>query len=193
MIESAMLLFLVVDPFGNLPFVLAVAGRQAPDRYRRTILREGALAWGVLTGFAAIGDRILALLRIEPPSLQVAGGVVLFLISLRMVFSPPGRILDEAYDGDPWLFPIAIPSLAGPSAMTTVVLLHSQQGLPFIGLIASLTVVFLVTTTIFLLGHRISRRLGPRGLNAIEKLMGLLLNLLSVNMILVGIRDFLAA
>lgn len=193
MIESALLLFLVIDPFGNLPFVLAVLSGTPPARYRRIILRETLFAFLVLSMFSLAGETLLGYLNIEPASLLVAGGVILFLISLKMIFRSAAEIFDDRYGQDPWLVPIAIPSLAGPSAMTTVMVLRSQQQVGVEHLVVALGLVFLVTGAIFLLARRISRVLGRRGLQAAEKLMGLLLNLVSVNMILLGLRAFLLA
>ncbi len=193
MIESASLLFLVIDPFGNLPFVLSVL-REAPvARYRRIILRETALAFLLLGLFALAGERLLGYLHIEQASIAVAGGVILFLISLKMIFRSAAEIFDDSYCDDPFLVPIAVPSLAGPSAITAVMILRTQEQTAFVTLMLSLCLVMVVTAAVFLLGRRISEYLGQRGLRATEKLMGLLLNLVAVNMMLVGVRDFLAA
>lgn len=192
MIESALLLFLVVDPFGNLPFVLAVIGEVSSSRYRRIVIREVLLALLVLVVFALVGEQVLGYLDIEQASLAVAGGVILFLISLKMIFRTAADIFDDSYSDDPFLVPIAVPSLAGPSAITAVMLLGTQQHVGFATLLFALAIVFAVACAIFLLGRRISRYLGQRGVHAMEKLMGLLLNLVAVNMILVGVKEFLA-
>lgn len=184
MLENTLLLFLVIDPFGNLPFVLAVTGESAAAQYRRIILRETLLAWLILAVFVLAGEQILGYLEIEPASLMVAGGVILFLISLKMIFQSAAEIFDSNYRDNPLLFPIAIPSLAGPSAITTVMILRSQQQVGTEQLLLALLLVLLVTCIIFLLGRR--------GIRAAEKLMGLLLNLVAVNMLLLGVRDFLA-
>lgn len=117
--------------------------------------------------------------------------MILFLISLKMIFQSAAEIFDNDYRYDPVLFPIAIPSLAGPSAITTVMILRSQQQVGTEQLLLALLFVFLMTCAIFLLGRRISDLLGRRGIRAAEKLMGLLLNLVTVNMLLLGVRDFL--
>jgi multiple antibiotic resistance protein len=192
MIESAILLMLVVDPFGNLAFVLAVTGELSRARYRLVILRETSLAILILATFALAGEYILGYLNVERASLTVAGGVILFLISLKMIFHSAANIFEDNYREDPILVPIAVPSLAGPSAITTVMVLRSQQQTGMGSLLLALCVVLLATAAIFLLGRRISDYLGQRGLRALEKFMGLLLNLVAVNMILVGVREFLA-
>ncbi len=191
MIESALLLFLVIDPFGNLPFVLAIVGHLAAREYRRTIIRETLLALAVLLVFAFAGEAVLSYLNIERGSLMVAGGVILFLISLKMIFYSAKEVFAGDYSTNAWFFPIAVPCLAGPSAITTVMILRSQQQTSLLELVAGLVVVVLATCLVFLAGRRLSDWLGERGIRAVEKLMGLLLNLVSVNMILVGVRNFL--
>lgn len=192
MVESAFLLLLVIDPFGNLPFVLSVLSDVSPADYRRIILRETALAFAVLLVFALVGDQILGYLKIQGAALSVAGGVILFLISLKMIFSSSQAIFDSRYRDDPLLVPIAVPSLSGPSAITTVMILRTDEQVPLAGLLLAMALVFLVTCLIFLLGRRINTILGERGVHAMEKFMGLLLNLVAVNMTLAGIKAYLS-
>ena len=193
MIESTLLLMLVIDPFGNLLFVLSVIGDTPASRYRQIILRETFLAFVTLALFAMVGERLVGYLGIEQPAVSVAGGMILFLISLKMIFKSAAEIFEDSYRDDPFLVPIAIPSLAGPSAITAVMILRSQDGTGVGSLLFSLCIVMAITAAVFLLGRRLRTYLGRRGLRAMEKLMGLLLNLVAVNMILVGIRNFLEA
>jgi len=193
MIESALLLFLVIDPFGNLPVVLSIIGDAPYPKYRRIIVREIVLASLILALFALAGEQLLDYLDIERASISVAGGVILFLISLKMIFRSAAEIFDDSYRDDPFLVPIAVPSLAGPSAITTVMILRTHEQGHVESLLLALCIVMVVTAVVFLLGRGISEHLGRRGLRALEKLMGLLLNLVAVDMILVGIREFLVA
>lgn len=186
-----LLLFLVIDPFGNLPVVLAVIGDIPWRRYRVVIVRETLIAFLILASFALSGDRVLGYLDIERASLTVSGGVILFLISLKMIFHSASEIFEDDYRDDPLLVPIAVPSLAGPSAITTVMILGTQQQTLLPELLLALSAVFLVTGGIFLLGRRLSVMLGRRGMQAMEKFMGLLLNLVAVDMIFLGVKDFL--
>lgn len=192
-IESALLLFLVIDPFGNLPFVISIIGDTPSPRYRRIILRETLLAFVILALFAVVGEQLFGYLDIEQPAIYVAGGVILFLISLKMIFRTAAEIFDESYRDNPLLVPIAVPSLAGPSAITTIMILRLQERASIETLLISLCIVMAFSAAVFLLGRRISGYLGQRGLRALEKLMGLLLNLVAVNMILLGVRNFLVA
>lgn len=192
MLESALLLFLVIDPFGNLPFVIAVLRNLSAAAYRRTIAREILLAFLVLVLFALGGEQILGYLNIQHASLSVAGGVVLFLISIKMIFGSASELFHDDYSDNPVLVPIAIPALAGPSAMTAVMILSTHQQVAIGPLLLALLAVCLVTGAILMLGRQVSGLLGKRGVQALEKFMGLLLNLFSVNMILQGVKDFLA-
>ena len=192
MLERALLPFLVIDPFGNMPFVLAVLRNLPAAKYRRTVLRETLIALLVLGLFAVGGERLLGLLSIEHASLSVAGGVVLFLISVKMIFGSASELFHDRYSEDPVLFPIAVPGLAGPSAMTVVMILGTQERVAPGELWSALLLVGFLTGLILLLARRIGDLLGPRGIQAMEKFMGLLLNLFAVNMILRGVRDFLS-
>jgi multiple antibiotic resistance protein len=186
--ELAILLFLVSDPFGNLPLVLATL-RSLPEReYRHAVIRETAAAFLLLASFAWLGESILLRFGIAQASLHVAGGIVLFIISLRMIF--PGRKdpLDEGYQEDPWLVPIAVPAIAGPAAITTVILLKTQSGVTLYEVLGALAFVFLLSLVIFVFGRRVADWLKPTGMKAIERLAGMLLCLLAVNMTLFGIK-----
>ena len=192
-LEITLLLFLVIDPFGNLPVVLAVLAQASQRQYRLRLIRELSLAFLILLLFAAAGEQVLGYLNLEHASLSVAGGVILFLISLKMIFKSTAELFGESYDQDPILVPIAVPLLAGPSAVTTVMILGTRQHVELTSLAIALLAVFLATGVIFLLGRHINTFLGPRGVRAMEKFMGLLLNLVAVNMILVGVKAFFTA
>ncbi|MEW6039171.1 MAG: MarC family protein [Pseudomonadota bacterium] len=190
--QVAVLLFLVTDPFGNLPLVLSILQKLENAAFRRVVLRETVIAFMILTAFAWNGDRLLSYLNVSQDSLNVAGGVILLIISLNMVFGQTLEIFDDRYADDPLLVPIAIPAIAGPAALTTVMLLSNQRQIPFTMLLGALGLVFLVNLGTFLLGRHLGAWLGPRGLSAAEKFMGLLLNLVSVDMIMTGIKRFFA-
>ena len=190
--ELILLLVLVTDPFGNLPLVLSALGRLDAAAYRRAVLRESLFAFGVLLLFGWGGSGLLQAFGIGQPALYIGGGVILFLLSLRMIYGGPQGAFDEGYAADPLLVPIAVPAIAGPAAIATVMLLRTQQQVPLWQLAAALLCTLLVALATFLPGRRIAAWLGPRGINALEKLTGLLLNLLSVNMMLEGVRRFLA-
>lgn len=190
--QVAVLLFLVTDPFGNLPLLLTVLQKLEKAAFRRAVLRETAIAFAVLALFAWNGDRLLGYLNVSQSSLHVAGGVILAIISLKMVFGQTQEMFEDRYADDPLLVPIAIPAIAGPAALTTVMLLSNQYEIPLTTLLSALVLVFLVNLATFLLGRPLGVWLGPRGLSAAEKFMGLLLNLVSVDMIMTGIKRYFA-
>jgi multiple antibiotic resistance protein len=189
-LEITLLLFLVIDPFGNLPVVLTVLGHATPRQYRFRLIREMLLAFLILLLFAVAGEQILGYLNLQHATLSVAGGVILFLISLKMIFKSTVQMFGDSYNEDPILVPIAVPLLAGPSALTTVMILSTQKHVGLPSLVMALLCVFLATGLVLLLARRISAFLGPRGVRAMEKFMGLLLNLIAVNMILAGVKAF---
>lgn len=190
LLHTTIILLLVVDPFGNIPIVLAVLDRLSNRAYRLTILRETALGFVVLCVFAFSGELILDYLSIDPSVLSVAGGVILFLISLKMIFSSAKQMFDEGYSDDPIFVPIAVPLIAGPSAITTAMILHTKEQIPSGTMLIALMLVIVASMLMFLVGRELFQYLGHRVMQAIEKLMGLLLILIAVNMMLFGIRDF---
>ena len=128
LVSASILLLLVIDPFGNVPLV--VATMQAVPRERRVVvvLRECLIAYALLLAFLFGGHAFLALMRLSETSLSIAGGVILFLIALRMVFSRPTEgVFGDAPGGEPLIVPLAIPAIAGPSAMATVMLMASRD------------------------------------------------------------------
>ena len=191
-LQIALLLFLVIDPFGNLPFVLAILRKLPAPAYRHAVVREILLAFAVLLFFAVAGEAVLGYFHIDQSSLQISGGIILFLISLKMIFQSSAAIFSDDYADDPILVPIAVPAIAGPAAITTLMILHSQQQVALWEVVISLLGVLAITAGIFLAGPRLQGFLGQRGISAMEKFMGLLLNLVAVNMTLQGIRGFLS-
>ncbi|WP_372722923.1 MarC family protein [Immundisolibacter sp.] len=190
-LELVLLLVLVTDPFGNLPLVLAALGRLDAAAYRRAVVRESLFAFGVLLVLGWGGAGLLQAFGITQPALYIGGGVILFLLSLRMIYGNAQGAFDDGYAADPLLVPIAVPAIAGPAAIATVILLRTQQAVPLSQLVLGLLCALLITLATFLPGRRIAAWLGPRGVNAMEKLTGLLLNLIAVNMMLEGVRRFL--
>ena len=140
--EQILLLVLVTDPFGNLPLVLAALGRLDAAAYRRAVLRESLFAFAVLLVLGWGGAGLLRTFGITEPALHIGGGVILFLLSLRMIYGGPQGAFQDGYAADPLLVPIAVPAIAGPAAIATVILLRTQQQVPLgqlaLGLLGSL-------------------------------------------------------
>lgn len=185
--SAVILLLLITDPFGNIP-IFANALRPVPPRRRaRVILREVSIAFGLLLSFMFAGDRFLRLMNLSDLSLQLAGGVVLFLIALRMIFPPP-PVPGLQQQGEPLIVPLAIPALAGPSAMATVMLLVSQAPERRLEWVAALSVTMAVCAVVLVLAERIQRVVGERVVIAFERLMGLILVAISVEMLIRGLK-----
>ncbi len=189
--SATILLLLITDPFGNIPiFVNALSG-VAPERRRRVILREVLIAFCLLLAFMFVGDAFLRIMNLSQLSLQIAGGVVLFLIALRMIFPPP--VSPHATPvTEPLIVPLAIPALAGPSALATVMLLVSQAPERRLEWIGALCVTMAVCAVVLVLAERIQRVLGDRFVSAFERLMGLILVAIAVEMLLRGVKVFAA-
>ncbi len=188
---AALTLFLVTDPLGNVAIWTPLLKDVAPERKRTVILRECLIAVGILIAFMFFGPASLNLMQIQQPALPVAGGVVMFLIALRMLFPQHGGIFgDEVAPGEPLIVPLAMPLLAGPSAMATVTLLSTQIGWRLV--LPALAINGVMSIAILTQSDWLSRKLGQRGTTAIERLMGMLLTIMAVQMILSGLKEFWA-
>lgn len=195
--SAFILLLLVLDPFGTLPIFISVMRGVAPQRRVWVALREACVAFGVLLAFMLGGRSFLEVMRLSERSLEVAGGVILLLLSIRIIFASGRRLFDEevpaAASGpqrEPFLFPIAVPLLAGPSAMATVLLLASRQPAQLMEWIAALAAAVGVCAVVLLASQPLYRWLGESVVTALEKLMGLVLCAIAVEMILAGIKRY---
>src|SRR4051812_38452298 len=173
-LSAFILLLLVLDPFGSLPVFISILSGVAPERRARVAAREITIAFVVLLAFMVSGQGFLTLMRLSERSLEVAGGVILIIIAIRMIFGSGGEIYGaDAGHREPFIFPLAVPLLAGPSAMATVLLLASRQPEPLVQWIVALTAALGVSGIVLLAADRIRRVLGAQMVSAIEKLMGL--------------------
>lgn len=189
--SAAVLLFFVMDPLGNVPLFLSALRHVAPARHRLVIIRELVIALAVLVAFLFGGPKLLELLRVSGTALTVAGGVVMLLIALRMVFPTAEPNLAEGAE-EPFVVPLAIPYVAGPSAMATVLLFTSREPDRWPDWLLALLMAWLATGVVLFFASGFARLLGSRGLLAVERLMGMLLVIVSVEMILSGLRQYLA-
>jgi MarC family membrane protein len=188
--SAGVLLLLVIDPFGNVPVVTATLSASDPARRRRVVLRECVIAYAILLAFMLGGRTFLEWLQLSEESLAIAGGIILFLIALRMVFRHPEGLFGELPGSEPFIVPLAVPSIAGPSALATVMLMASRDPSHLAEWVAALTAAMAVTTIVLLGAPYLTRVLGERGMVAAERLMGLVLTALAVQMLLNGIRAF---
>jgi MarC family membrane protein len=190
-VSAFVLLLLVLDPLGSLAIFISVLRGVAPERRRVVALRELAIAFVVLLLFMVGGQGFLSLMRLSERSLEVAGGVILLIIAIRMIFTGGGEIYAPEGPGrEPFIFPLAVPLLAGPSAMATVLLLASRQPGRILEWIGALTAAMAVSGTVLLAAERIRGWLGTSVVTAIEKLMGLVLTAVAVEMILAGLKRY---
>lgn len=187
---AATTLFLVMDPIGNVPIFMSLLKSVDPARRMRIIMREMIVALIILMLFLVAGREILANLQVSTPALSIAGGIILFLISLKMIFPPEEAGETVRQRGEPFIVPLAIPMVAGPSTMATVMLLATREPSKIPSWIVALLLAWLVSSIILLCGNKLSSLLGDKGLSALERLMGMILITLSAQMFLSGISDF---
>ena len=190
--SAALLLFLILDPLGNIPVFLSILRRLPPRRQRIVIARELLIALGVLMVFLWGGQYVLEAMHLRQESVSIAGGIVLFLIGLRMIFPPPEGLMGELPEGEPFIVPLAIPMVAGPSGMAAVMLMGSQEPGRMGDWSLALMIAWGLTAAILFSATYLYKVLGMRVLTAIERLMGMLLVALSVQMLLDGVGTYLA-
>jgi MarC family membrane protein len=190
-ISAIVLLVLVTDPLGNIPLFIGLLKQVDPARRQRVIVREVLFAFGILVFFALFGQRVLKLMHLTDTSLGIAGGVILFLIALKMVFpSPGGRGSDHPIHGEPFLVPLAIPFIAGPSAIATVLLLVSREPHRLWEWLGALSVAMAISAVVLGSAEKIADFLGEQVTMAFERLMGLVLTAIAIEMLLAGIEKF---
>ena len=187
--SATILLILITDPIGNIPIFANALKHVAPERRHKVILREILIAFTLLLTFMFVGESFLRVMNLSELSLQIGGGVILFLIALRMVFPPPSTAESEIKT-EPLIVPLAIPAVAGPSALATVLLLVSQQPDRRMEWIGALCVTMLVSAVVLVSAERIQRIIGDRLVVAAERLMGLVLVSVAIELMLRGIKTF---
>jgi multiple antibiotic resistance protein len=194
LLSAVVTLFLIMDPIGNIPFFLSALKDVREERRLKVILRELVIAFGVMLVFLFAGKSLLDVLHVRQESISVAGGIVLFLISLRMVFPQEGIASTEPTDpndGEPFIVPLAIPFVAGPSILATILLLQRSGEYVIWDLVLATFCAWAASTVILLLSPGIAKLLGRRGLTAIERLMGMLVVMISVQMFVDGLSQYL--
>lgn len=192
MISATILLLLIMDPLGNLPIFMSVLKHLEPKRRRVVLIREMLIALIIMLLFLFTGERILAFLNLRTETVSISGGVILFLIAIKMIFpSAESNSTGLSAGEEPFLVPLAIPLVAGPSLLATLMLLSHQYPQQMTHLVGALLIAWGVTVGILLLSGLFLRLLGDKGVNALERLMGLILIMLATQMFLDGIRAYL--
>src|SRR6476659_1976565 len=189
--SAALLLFLILDPLGNIPVFLGLL-KPLPEHRRRMVLaRELFIALVVLLAFLWGGKYALDLMHLRQESMSIAGGIVLFLIGLRMIFPPPEGLMGDLPEGEPFIVPLAIPMVAGPSGMAAVMLMGSQEPDRMGAWSLALMIAWAATAALLFSATYLYKWLGLRVLTAIERLMGMVIVAISVQMLLDGLITYM--
>jgi len=179
-----------MDPLGNIPVFISVLNTIEEKRRLWVVLRESIIAYAILIIFLLCGQYILAGLHITTPALEVSGGIILFLIAIRLIFPSSRHETREQPSGEPLIVPLAIPLVAGPSALATVLLLATQYPYRMFDWFWALTAASVASTIILLCSGVLNKMLGKKGLIAFERLMGMILTTVAIQMFLSGLKDF---
>ena len=190
-LSAGLTLLLIMDPLGNIPLFLSVLKTvESESRRRKILIRELFLALLVLLLFLFAGEYLLKWLNLRQEAVSIAGGIVLFLISLRMIFPSEKGIMGEMPEGEPFFVPLAVPLLAGPSTLAMLILLARSQPERIFDWLAAVLGAWAVTSLIMLSSSKLNKLFGKRGLIAVERLMGMVLVAISVQMLMDGISTY---
>ncbi len=190
-ITAFVTLSLVMDPLGNVPLFLSVLKDVPQERRFKVILRELVIALAVMLLFLFAGEKVLNLLGLQQEAIAIAGAIILFLIAIRMIFPSPHGIMGETPEGEPFIVPLAIPAIAGPSVLAIAMLLVSNDPERMLEWTIALICAWLATSVVLLASPLLLRALGNRGLIASERLMGMVLVIIAVQMFFDGVGKFL--
>jgi len=190
-LSASLLLFFVIDPIGNVPLFIGALKSVERQRHKRIIIRELSIGFIILLIFLLFGRYILVLLQISENALSVAGGIVLFMISIKMVFSGSEKIFEGNLESEPFIVPLAVPLIAGPSAMAMVMLLVAREPTRILEWVLALLFAWIISGLILFFSDYLSKLLGKRALTAMERLMGMVLTTVAVQMLITGIRESL--
>ena len=190
-ISVALVLLFVIDPFGNVPIILSVLKEVPKERKRRIILREMLIGLVILFIFLFFGQKFLNLFGLQTEAVTIAGGIILFVIGIKLIFPPPKGQSIYGGEGEPFVVPIAMPLIAGPSALATLMVMaeSSPLSLPMISI--AVLAAWLLTMIVLLAAPFLLKVLKDKGLQALERLMGMLLLIMAVQMFINGVFSLL--
>lgn len=190
LLTMAFSLFLLIDPIGNIPFFISILKGIPPKRQFQIILRELIIALVILIGFHFVGNFLLEALNISQYAVLITGGIILFLLSLKMIFpSDDNPDFHRGKEKEPFIVPLAVPLVAGPAALAAIIL-YSNQAMTWFVPISAIILAWIVSAMILLSSAGLNKILGARGIVACERLMGLLLTMMAVQMLLRGITQY---
>ncbi|MCW8348440.1 YhgN family NAAT transporter [Vibrio sp. ZSDZ65] len=190
-LSAATMLFLIMDPLGNLPIILSILKHLDPKRRRMVLVRELCIALAILMLFLFAGKSIMSFLHVEPETLSISGGIILFIIAIKMIFPQAGSVTGLAAGEEPFIVPMAVPMLAGPSVIASILLLSTQHPDKLSELSMAVLLAWGATFFILMFYNFFHKLLGERGLKAVERLMGLLLVMISTQMFLNGVKGYI--
>ena len=188
-LAAILLLVIIMDPIGNVPVFLSILKNIPMERRKIIIIRELIIAFLILMFFMFVGRFLLQLLQISQSSLGIAGGIILFIIAIRMIFPGTKPMFSHDEESEPLVVPLAVPMLAGPSAIAAVILLMAQEPHRWLDWTLAVFVASLISGIILVSSESLGRKLGNRALTAIERLMGIFLIMISVDFVLDGIKQ----
>jgi len=180
-----------MDPLGNIPFFMAALKGVPEERRKKIVARELFIALGIMLFFLLFGKYFLGWLSLDVTAMSVAGGIVLFLIAIQMIFPSQHSAFGENPGGEPFIVPLAIPLVAGPSTLTTIMIFSLKDPGAWPTWLAMVGIAWVINVIILSMASKLSKFLGARGLMAMEKLMGMILITISVQMIMVGLKKFI--
>lgn len=185
-------LFLLMDPIGNIPFYISFLKGLDPRRQRYVIFREMIIALFIIIIFNFVGDALMKFLHVENDTIQIAGGIILFLICLKMIFPPPHDPNESLpHEAEPFIVPLAVPLVAGPSVLAAVMIYTKQEMNNWL-MMGAILLAWCASLLILLCSSFLKNILGWKGILALERLMGLILTLIAVQMFLSGLSAFVA-
>ena len=192
-VSTAILLLFVLDPFGNVPLLLSILKNIDQKRHRMIILREMLIGLFILLIFLFFGERFLSIFGLETQAITIAGGIIFFVIAIKMIFPDPNghSLFVSNAEEEPLVVPIAIPMVSGPASIATLMLLAKSHPEQMSSIFISVLIAWSVTAVILLSSPRLYRLLKRRGLTAMERLMGMLLLMMAVEMFIRGIRELM--
>jgi multiple antibiotic resistance protein len=191
LVSAAVLLFFVMDPLGNVLLFLSALKHVDPARSRFIIVREMLIALAIMIVFLFTGRYVLDLLHVSRAALTAGGGFILLLIALRMIFPTNERSLREEVEGEPFVVPLAVPYTAGPSMLATELLFMSREPERWPVWLGAVVLAWCASAVILYFASNLGKLLGEHGLTAVERLMGMLLVIVGVEMLMAGAAEYL--
>jgi len=192
-LSTAILLLFILDPFGNVPLLLSILKNIDPAKHRKIIIREMLIGLFILVIFLFFGERFLSIFGLETQAITIAGGIIFFVIALKMIFPDPNghSLFVSSSDEEPLVVPIAIPMISGPASIATLMLLAKSHPTEISSILISVLIAWFITSVILLSSPKLYKLLKRRGLTAMERLMGMLLLMMAVEMFIRGIRELI--